>query len=72
MRDGVYEISICSIDDEVFGPHVPETKELEGLTFYTPDAGNTKVLVNGKVVHIQKNVEAKKAESVTITSKTYQ
>jgi hypothetical protein len=63
---GQYHIHISSINDPVFGPYVPEVKELQNVTFYT--SGDVKILVNGaEIKKIQRNAaDHTGRESVTI------
>jgi len=45
--DGV-TIYVRAVDDGVTEPWVPTVEELDGVTFYTPDPGRTRVMVAGR------------------------
>ena len=45
--DGVI-IHVRAVNDGVMKPWVPTVEELDGITFYTPDPGRTRVMVAGQ------------------------
>ncbi|MFH1865594.1 MAG: hypothetical protein ABIK85_06900 [Candidatus Eisenbacteria bacterium] len=47
--DGV-TIRVRAVSDGLVEPWVPTLKELEGITFYTPDPGRTRVFVAGEML----------------------
>ncbi|MCY0897233.1 MAG: hypothetical protein OWS03_13260 [Alicyclobacillaceae bacterium] len=47
---GQTTINILTMDDPVFGKHVPCLAELRGLTFYTAHPDRTTILCNGRAV----------------------
>ncbi len=46
--NGEVIIHVSAVDDGVTEPWIPTLKELEGITFYTPDPERTRVLVAGQ------------------------
>jgi hypothetical protein len=54
--DGVVSIRIIKVRDEVFGDFIPSEADLQGITFYTPDADRTRIYIQGKeVAAVDKN-----------------
>lgn len=47
VENGTAYINITGINDPLFGKTIPELDDLRGLTFYTDDAENTVLLLNG-------------------------
>lgn len=47
IENGVTYINITDIDDPLFGKIIPKIDDLRGITFYTDDAENTVILING-------------------------
>ena len=45
--DGV-TIHVRAVNDGVTEPWIPTVEELDGITFYTPDPGRTRVMVAGQ------------------------
>ncbi len=49
-------IQIDNVNDPVFGEYVPNEGDLQGVTFYVPDAGKTEVCIGSRQVEIDRNL----------------
>ena len=65
-------ITISGVEDPVFGSFVPTTEDLQGITFYVPDKGKTRIYINDKeITNFQRNPPDHRArESITIKKVT--
>jgi hypothetical protein len=64
--DGI-EIVIEKVADPAYGDYIPTIQQLQGVTFYVPDAQKTFVSINGNEIYVNRNLpDFTCKESVTI------
>jgi len=66
-RPDEIEIIIEKVEDPVYGDYIPTVQQLQGITFYVPDAQKISVSINGNKIPVSRNLpDFTGKESVTI------
>jgi hypothetical protein len=67
LRSNAIEIVIEKVEDPVYGDYIPTAQQLQGISFYVPDAKKTSVSINGNKIPVNRNLpDFTGKESVTI------
>lgn len=75
IKDGEISIYIYSVKDPVFGSFIPTARNLQGITFYVPDAEIIRIFIGGKEIEqLQKNnadFTGRKSVTIPLTYSKY-